>query len=123
MLLLDGLLLLGAACAKFLAAAMIEYLPDCVFARVGITCPACGATRCVRAFFSGHFSEAFALHPFIFCLIWYLAAGLLALNLGYVFGEKHCQRIASAMLGGKAIIALAVIYAIFGVIRMLLRLG
>lgn len=121
-LLLDGLLLLGGILAKFLASAMIRWLPDCIFASMGITCPACGATRCVREFFSGNFSVAFGLHPFIFCLIWYLAAALVVLNIGFVLGQKHCQSIAKILLGYKAIIALAIVYAVFGLIRMFLYL-
>ena len=119
-LLLDlGVLIFGVT-ARFLAEAMIGYLPDCVFARVGITCPSCGATRCVRAFFSGAFAEAFLLHPFLFCLILYAAAAFVCLNIGYLCGQPHCQTIGKAMTGSKAIITLAILYAIFGTVRMLL---
>ena len=121
-LLLDGVLAVFALTAKFLAIAMIDILPDCFFARFGITCPSCGATRCVRELFSGHFGQAFQLHPFLFCLSFYLAAAWMLLNVGYLFPQAHCQKIGKAMIGGKAIVALAVLYALFGVIRMFLLL-
>ena len=121
-LLLDGVLLVFALTAKLLASAMIDYLPDCVFARVGITCPACGATRCVRALFSGHFGQAFLLHPFLFCLCFYLAAALVLLNAGYLIPQSRCRTLGKAMLSGKAAILLSILYALFGIARMLLTL-
>jgi hypothetical protein len=119
-LILDGALLVFGLLAGKLAAAMIRYLPDCVFARVGITCPACGATRCVRELFSGHFGEAFRLHPFLFCLCFYLAAALVLLNAGYLIPQSHCRKLGKAMVSGKAVIVLVVLYALFGIVRMVL---
>jgi hypothetical protein len=121
-LVLDGALLLCALGAKFLASAMIRWLPDCLFAGVGLTCPTCGATRCVREFFSGHFAIAFRLNPFIFCLIPYFAMALVLLNIGYLLPQQHCKQIGKAMIGEKAIGLLAIAFAIFGIGRMLLTL-
>ena len=118
-LLLDGVLLVLGLAAKFLASAMIDYLPDCIFARRGITCPACGATRCVRELFSGNWGQAFELHPFLFCLSFYLTAALLLLNIGYLVPQKHCQKAGSAMISPKAIILLSILYALFGIARMI----
>lgn len=112
-----GVVVLGLL-AKHLAVWMIRWLPDCIYARWGVTCPSCGATRCVREFFSGHFPQAFRLHPFFFCLIFYLAAAMLLLNLGYLLPQRHCQTVGKAMVGYKAIIILTVIYAVFGLGRM-----
>lgn len=122
MLLCDGIILAFVLAAKFLAIAMIDLLPDCFFARFGITCPSCGATRCIRELFSGHFEQAFTLHPYLFCLSFYLVAAFLLLNIGYLLPQKHCQKIGNAMIGGKAIIILSVLYALFGTIRMFLTL-
>ena len=121
-LLLDAGLLSFGLTAKALASAMIDAWPDCIFARYGITCPACGATRCVKALFSGHFGQAFRLHPFLFCLSFYLAAAALLLNVGYLLPQSHCQRIGKTMLSGKAILVLSIGYALFGTVRMLLML-
>jgi len=121
-LLLDAVLSGFGLVAKFLASAMIDYLPDCIFARVGITCPACGATRCVKELFSGHWGKAFLLHPFLFCLSFYLAVALLLLNIGYLVPERHCQAVGRAMISPEAIIVLSILYALFGIARMLLTL-
>lgn len=121
-LLLDAGLLGFGLIAKHLAAAMIGYLPDCIFARRGITCPTCGATRCVRELFSGHLAQAFRLHPFLFGLCFYLAAALLLLNAGYLLPHRPCQRAGKAMVSGKAILLLSIGYALFGIIRMILTL-
>lgn len=121
-LILDGVLLSFGLAAKFLAGVMIDYLPDCIFARRGITCPACGATRCVKELFSGHWGKAFLLHPFLFCLSFYLAVALLLLNIGYLVPERHCQAVGRAMISPKAIIVLSILYALFGIARMLLTL-
>lgn len=121
-LLLDGLLLAFGLSAKFLAVTMIDLLPDCIFARGGITCPACGATRCVRELFSGHFGQAFRLHPFLFCLCFYLAAAVLFLNVGYLVPQSRCQKIGKTMIGVRAVIILTVLYALFGIVRMVLTL-
>lgn len=121
-LILDGLLLSFALAAKFLAKAMIDYLPDCIFAKRGITCPACGATRCVQELFSGHLGKAFLLHPFLFCLTFYLTGVWLLLNVGYLLPQLHCKKIGRTMVGGKAVVILSVLYALFGIIRMVLTL-
>lgn len=118
MLAVDGGVLLLGLLAKFLATFMIDWLPDCIYGRWGVTCPACGATRCVREFSSGRFAVAFRLHPFFFCLIFYLAAAMLLLNLGFLLPQQHCQKLGKAMVGPRAIIILAVIYAVFGLSRM-----
>jgi hypothetical protein len=122
MLLCDGIILAFVLAAKFLAIAMIDLLPDCFFARFGITCPSCGATRCIRELFSGNFEQAFALHPFLFCLCFYLAGTWLLLNIGYLLPQHHCQKTGRAMVGGRAIVILTSIYALFGITRMLLTL-
>ena len=119
-LLLDGGMLLFGLVAKYLAVAMIRYWPDCPFARGGITCPSCGATRCVRELFSGHWAEAFRLHPFLFCLSFYLAGALVLLNVGYLIPQPQCQKVGKALISGKAIIILSILYALFGVVRMFL---
>lgn len=119
---LDGALVLLGLSAKFLASAMIALLPDCIYARFGITCPGCGGTRCVRELFSGHWKAAFLLHPFLFCLCFYLAAALVLLNVGYLIPQQHCQKIGRAMVSGRAIVILSILFALFGIVRMFLTL-
>ena len=87
-LILDAALVAFALAAKHIAAWMMAYLPDCMYAKRGIMCPSCGGTRCVRNFFSGRFAEAFALNPFIFLLIIYLGIALVLGNIGCLFGHR-----------------------------------
>ena len=122
MLAIDGALLLLGILIRPLAVAMIRWLPDCIFSWSGITCPSCGATRCVRELFSGHWKAAFLLHPFFFCLCFYLAVALAVLNVGYLVPQRHCQKIGNAMVGGRAIVILSILYALFGLIRTVLTL-
>lgn len=118
---IDGAAVILGIAARPLAVGLIRWLPDCIFARMGVTCPSCGATRCVRELFSGHWKAAFYLHPFIFCLSFYLAAALLLLNVGYLFPQRHCQRVGEAMVGGHAIVTLSILYALFGIARLFLK--
>ena len=112
--------ILGIA-ARPLAVGLIRWLPDCIFARMGVVCPSCGATRCVRELFSGHWKAAFLLHPFVFCLSFYLAAALVLLNAGYLFSRRHCQRVGEAMVSGQAIVILSILYSLFGIARTFLN--
>jgi hypothetical protein len=116
-LLLDGALLVAAALVVPLAKWMLWALPDCSFAKIGVLCPSCGGTRCVRAFFSGDFGAAFSFNPFFFVLICYLAAALVLLNVGVLLKVKWADRAARAMTSGAAVIIAAVAFAIFGVVR------
>lgn len=116
-LLLDGVLLVAVTLAVPMAKWMLWALPDCALAKVGVLCPSCGGTRCVRAFFSGEFGAAFSFNPFFFVLIWYLAAALVLLNVGVLLKVKWAERVARVMTGGTAVIIAAITFAIFGVVR------
>lgn len=118
----DAAAALCAVLCRWVAGEMIRWLPDCVFSSYGITCPACGGTRCIMELLSGHWGAAFRLHPVVFCLCFYLAAAGVLLNIGYLIPRPGCQRVGKAMLGVRAIILLSVIYALFGITRMLLTL-
>lgn len=118
-LLLDGALLIVATLVVPMAQWMLRTLPDCSFAKIGVLCPSCGGTRCVRAFFSGEFAAAFSFNPFFFVLIWYLGAALVLLNVGVLWKVKWAERAARAMTGGTAVIIAAITFAIFGVVRNL----
>lgn len=121
-LILDGILALCAVCVLPLAKWMMAYMPPCVFAQRGIICPSCGATRCVRAFFSLQFSQSFLYHPIIFLLILYLGLGVLLLNFGWLLKSKVSEKVALAMFSVRAITAVGIIYAVFGIIRSCVHL-
>lgn len=118
----DAGLLIFALLARHLAATMMKYLPECVYSPAGITCPACGATRCVRYLFSGQPFTAFRLHPYIFLLIFYLAVALIILNIGYLLNKNRFRKIGMTMVGSRAIILLAAGFGIFGMIRLFVTL-
>lgn len=118
-LILDGALLVMAAAAVPATQWMFLNLPDCAAAKIGLLCPSCGGTRCVRAFFSGDFGAAFSFNPFFFVMIWYLGAALVLLNIGVLLGVKWAERVARIMTGWQAVIIAAVAFAVFGVVRNL----
>ncbi|MBQ7416074.1 MAG: DUF2752 domain-containing protein [Oscillospiraceae bacterium] len=116
---LDLVAVAAAFAAVPLTGWMFRSLPDCLSMRVGLLCPACGGTRCVRYFFGGQLGAAFLANPFFFVLIWYLSAALVLLNVGVLFGVEPAQRIAKRMTDWHAVIVAAVLFAIFGVARNL----
>lgn len=119
-LLLDAVLLIAAVLAGPMAKWMLWALPDCALARVGVMCPSCGGTRCVRAFFSAEFGAAFRFNPFFFVLIWYLAGALVLLNVGVLLKVNWAEKTARAMTGGTAVIVAAITFALFGLVRNLI---
>ena len=116
-ILLDLFLVLFALAAVPLTGWMFTAIPDCPATKLGLLCPSCGGTRCVRYFFSGQFAEAFAVNPFFFALILYLGAALVLLNVGILLNVKQAERIARAMTGWWAVVLCAVLFAIFGAVR------
>lgn len=117
MLLGDAGILIGAVFAPFAARLMLHFLPDCAFARMGILCPSCGATRCVLYFFTGQPGMAFAMNPFAFGIICYVIVWLIFMNLHCFARWDFPGRAAKFMLKPATVITLAVAYAIFGVLR------
>ena len=91
--------------------------PPCVFARRGFLCPSCGGTRCVRYFFTGRFSQAFAMNPFIFILILYGIFWLFLVNLSCFTRWKPAQKAASFMVSPGVVISFAIAFALFGILR------
>lgn len=107
--------------ARWFSTLMLRYFPACIFGEK-ITCPACGGTHCVRYFFTGQFPRAFSAHPYLFCLIWYLAAVGLVLNIGYLVGLKGFQTLGRSMVSKQAVILLTIGFAVFGIIRLFVTL-
>lgn len=91
--------------------------PPCIFARWGFLCPSCGATRCVRFFFTGRFSQAFALNPFIFLLIIYAIIWLILVNIGCFTRWKPAQKVSAFMVSPGIVISFAIAFALFGILR------
>lgn len=117
---LDLVLIVGAAFAENIASLMLKDLPDCYFAAHSIPCPACGGTRCVYNFFSFNFATAFSYNQFMFLLIIYVIVITALLNLGHLFKIGWAKNAFKRVTHYEVIIALAVAYALFGVIRTFL---
>lgn len=96
---------------------MMALIPDCPVTRFGLLCPACGGTRCVRYFLELRWGQAFIMNPFFFALIWYVGAGLLLLNVGVLGNVSWAKRISGAMLHWRAVIVIAVLFGVFGIVR------
>lgn len=112
---LDAILLLAALNVKRLAVLMSDKISECIFLRMGILCPSCGGTRCVYNMASGNFSEAFAYNPFIFLVVIYAAIVLLLFNITYLFNIR--LKVFRIMANSRAVIVIAVLYALFGILR------
>lgn len=113
----DGLILAMALLLPQIAGAMIEGGPPCVSLQLGFLCPSCGATRCVRYFFSGQFAQAFAMNPYIFGLILYGAVWLAAVNVHILAGRAGAGKLVRGMISPTVVIVLAVGFALFGILR------
>lgn len=116
-ILADAVLATLALFVPKLAAIMINNIPSCPFAKMGILCPACGGTRCVQSFFSGRISDAFSYNAFFTVLIFYTFAIIILANLYCLFDVKRLKGILEMLAGYKAVIAGAVVFAIFGFVR------
>jgi hypothetical protein len=96
---------------------MMTVIPTCIFARMGILCPTCGATRCMRAFFTGDFGAAFSYNQMVFIMIFYVAALLVIGNLAAFTKWRAPKRIFKLGTHYITVIVIAGIYAVFGILR------
>ena len=116
-IILDACIAAVALGSKWITAWMMALIPDCPVTRFGLLCPACGGTRCVRYFLELRWGQAFIMNPFFFALIWYVGAGLLLLNVGVLGNVSWAKRISGAMLHWRAVIVIAVLFGVFGIVR------
>lgn len=105
-------------CIRPLAYIMIKTeIAKCTFYKNGILCPGCGGTRCVYNFVSGNFARSFEYHPFVFCLIWYLALIVVLFNLDFLFNLQFAKKINRFLTDYRVIVAILIAYSIFGISR------
>lgn len=122
-LIFDFLAISGLLLARPIALIMINVLPDCPFpTHLSVLCPSCGATRAVLNFFSGNFSAAFNFNQYFFVLLFYIIIVFLFMNLGFVFNINKAKQIFLKLTNHKVIIALAALWALFGIARNILPL-
>lgn len=116
-LFLDLALLAAAAVAWPLSGWMLRWLPPCPFPAMGFLCPACGSTRCIRYLVQGQLGDAFAMNPFLFLLLGYIAAALLLLNIGILLDAPKTERIARSMLSWRFVLISGILFGLFGILR------
>ena len=98
---------------------LMELLPECVILTfTGRQCGSCGGTRCVYNFFTGNFVSAFQLNPFFFFATIYAIIVILLVNLAFLFMIKNFEKPLKAIANYKVIIAWAIAYSVFTVIRI-----
>ena len=57
------------------------------------------------------------MNPFFFVLIWYVGIAILLLNVGVLWNVRWAQRLSTGMLHWKAVIVIAVLFGMFGIVR------
>ena len=102
------LLLVGVLAILSIKTNIIELIPPCsVKTYVGIICPTCGVTRCVRNMISLDFGTAFMYHPMFFIIVCYL----IFVDLLYVFNTIFNKKLLKFMYPSFKF--LAVFYILF----------
>lgn len=82
-------------------------------------CPKCRGTRAVYHLFRADLKTVFEYNQFFFLLTFYLAAVLILANLSYLINIDICKRLFAKAANYRVIIALAVLWLLFGVFRNL----
>ena len=106
--------------AALLAKWMLGALPDCPVMKAGLLCPACGGTRCLLQLTKGNFLQALRYNAYFFFTAW-LLFGLLV--LGNVWALTHGKKggvLLKKVLRPRWIVAWAIGFALFGILRNLL---
>ena len=84
---LDMTLVVLAISTRWISGLMMRWIPPCPSLELGLLCPACGGTRCVRYLASGQIVDAFRMNPYFFVSILYLGVLLMLLNSSVLFGK------------------------------------
>ena len=117
-LFIDGALLVLIPVLGFFSRLMIFALPDtCTLYRLGLLCPACGGTRCIRELCSGNFFAAYGYNKFVFCAVFYALVGLVLYNLACLFKWRAARSALNILFGKTALITIAFLYILFGIMR------
>lgn len=119
-LLMDACLLAGALLAGALTGLMIASIPDCPFTKLGLKCPACGGTRCIRLLFQGKIAASFRMNPYLFLSALFLALLVLLLNAGYLLNHASSRKLLKKLATPTTVIAWAIGFVTFGALRNLI---
>jgi len=102
------LLLVGVLAIFAIKTNIIEIIPPCAVKEyLGIICPTCGVTRCVKNIMNFNFGTAFMYHPMFFIIACYL----IFVDLLYVFNTIFNKKILKFMYPSFKF--LAIFYILF----------
>ena len=117
-LIIDVLCLLIALTIRPIASYMVHMPTACYFRKYySLLCPSCGGTRGVYYLSRFELSSAFRSNQFFFLLAFYLIGVLVCANLAYVANIETFKTLFVRIASYKVIIALAVLWGIFGILR------
>lgn len=103
-------LLLAAA---YLAATGLSGIPVCpLVLMTGLPCPGCGMTRAALLFLTGHWRQAFAMHPFFYVLLFLSAAFFVS---RYILGRAARPAWTAAVL--SLVLAAALVFYLYRMLR------
>ena len=89
----------------------------CFYLQFGLQCPACGGTRCLNYLTAGKVFYAFQLNPYVFCTV-ILSVGILSLmNIAVLSKKGQGRELLNRIWKPKWLIAWAVGFAVFGILR------
>ena len=121
MLSIDMLLLVIYLCLGKITGLMIDSgVSSCNYMKLGILCPSCGGTRCVKNLAKGRIFDAFMYNQYIFLMITYFVVIVILFNLDYVFNLEFAAKLRKKITDYKVIIMMSIGWAIFGIIRCIL---
>lgn len=117
---MDALLLASPLLASAITRLMLSHLPDCFVTRLGLQCPACGGTRCIRYFFQGRIKDSFLLNPYLFLSALFWGLLVILLNTGYLLNHRPSQQLLKKLATPTTVILWAIGFIAFGILRNLL---
>ena len=96
---------------------MLGWVQDCWVAEMGLLCPACGGTRCIRFLSQGRILEAIQSNWYVCLLLLYGGVLLGLTNLAVLFRVEFARKAVKKLCNSWVLIVLFAGFAVFGVLR------
>ncbi len=117
-LIIDLLFILTFIVLFFFLPSIMDFAPECLFAKYNLPCLGCGGTRCVKAFIHLDFINAFTYHPFIFLCLILASLLMVTINLAWVFKIKKAQKIYEELSNPRYVFIFFGFFLVFAVLRI-----
>ncbi len=117
-LIIDLLFILTFIVLFFFLPSIMDFAPECLFAKYNLPCLGCGGTRCVKAFIHLDFINAFTYHPFVFICLVLAALLMVIINLAWVFKVKKAQKIYEELSNPRYVFIFFGFFLVFAVLRI-----